>query len=360
MGLRVVQWATGHVGIDALRAIIQHPDLDLVGVRVYSDAKNGVDAGDLCGLPPTGVKATTDVDAILGLQPDCVCYTAQEAAGIEPVIADLCRILGAGINVVSSALLPLVYPPGINPLMAPAVQAIEAAAQQGQATLYVTGVNPGCLLDVLPPLLAGGCREITSITVHEHWSDISWYREGALAQQLFGISLTPEAEAAMREQRLGIMSEYFGCALKLLAHGLGTEIGEITTTFEPVIATQPFMLNELKVEAGCIGAAHARLEGRAGGTTLIYHEYVSGHPDVVRSGWPEPPKGGGGYVVELSGSPDLRVEMSFGRAGALAMADAFNYTSNRLVNAIPAVCAAEPGLGAFQDIARNVAGRTRR
>lgn len=356
MGLRVVQWATGHVGLDALRAIIKHPDLDLVGVRVYSDSKHGLDAGDLCGLPKTGVLATNDVHAILALKPDCVCYTAQEAAGIEPVIADLCLLLGAGINVVSSALLPLVYPPGVNPLMASAVQAIEAAAQQGGATLYVTGVNPGCLLDVLPPLLASGCREITSITVHEHWSDISWYQEGALAQQLFGIGLTPEAAEAALPARLDIMSEYFGCALKLLAHGLGSEVGEITTTFEPVVATQPFMLHELKVDAGAVGAAHARLEGQAGGTTLIYHEYVSGHPDVARPGWPEPPKGGGGYVVEIAGSPDLRVEMSFGQGGALAMADAFNYTSNRLVNAIPAVCAASPGLGQFQGIARNVTG----
>lgn len=357
MTARVVQWATGHVGLDALRAIIKHPDLELVGVRVYSDAKDGVDAGELCGLPPTGVLASKDVDAVLGLQPDCVCYTATETAGIDPVVDDFCRILESGSNVVASTLLPLVFPPDLSPMFGPAVERIEAACRTGGTTLFVTGVNPGCLLDVIPPLIAGGCRDIRSIEVTEHYDDISWYEAGALARDLFGISLAPEAAEAMREVRLGIMTEYFGCALKLLAHGLGSRLGEITATFDMSLASEPFALKELTVDAGCVGAAHAKLEAMAGPTRLAYHEYVSGSPTVPRPDWPEPPRGGGGYVVDIEGDPDVRFEVSFGRGGALAMADAFAYTSNRLVNAIPAVCAAEAGLSPFLDIARNVAGR---
>ena len=62
MTLRVVQWSTGNVGRSSLRCIIRHPDLELVGVYVHSADKVGVDAGELCGLPATGVLATDDVD----------------------------------------------------------------------------------------------------------------------------------------------------------------------------------------------------------------------------------------------------------------------------------------------------------
>ena len=67
---RVVQWATGNVGLRSLRAVIEHPNLELVGVYVYSDVKVGKDAGELCGTEPTGVTATRDIEEILALEPD--------------------------------------------------------------------------------------------------------------------------------------------------------------------------------------------------------------------------------------------------------------------------------------------------
>ena len=71
---RVVQWATGNTGQRALREVIRHPALHLVGVRVYDPAKDGVDAGELCGEGPTGVLATTDRDAVLALEAECCIY----------------------------------------------------------------------------------------------------------------------------------------------------------------------------------------------------------------------------------------------------------------------------------------------
>ena len=59
---RVVQWATGNIGSHSLRAVIAHPNLDLVGLYVYSEDKAGRDAGELCGMAPTGVLATRDID----------------------------------------------------------------------------------------------------------------------------------------------------------------------------------------------------------------------------------------------------------------------------------------------------------
>ncbi len=61
---KVIQWATGVVGRAALKGILQHPRLELVGLRVYSAEKEGQDAGELIDRPPCGVKATRDSDEI--------------------------------------------------------------------------------------------------------------------------------------------------------------------------------------------------------------------------------------------------------------------------------------------------------
>ncbi len=70
--LRVIQWATGSVGRHAVAAVHEHPDLDLIGALVYSDAKAGRDVGDVCGIGPIGVTATKDPDEIVALDADCV------------------------------------------------------------------------------------------------------------------------------------------------------------------------------------------------------------------------------------------------------------------------------------------------
>src|SRR3954454_24053467 len=117
MSYRVIQWSTGNVGVAALRCLIKHPDIELVGVWVHSADKVGRDAGELCGLPPTGVLATNDADALLALDADAVCYTA--TADLRPweAVEDICRILESGKNVVSSSLVQLLHPPKADPAM---------------------------------------------------------------------------------------------------------------------------------------------------------------------------------------------------------------------------------------------------
>jgi len=97
MNYRVVQWATGNIGTRALRAVIEHPRMTLAGVYVHSDQKAGRDAGDLCGLGPTGVAATRDVEAILALGADCVLYMPLVFNADE-----VCRVLASGANIVTT------------------------------------------------------------------------------------------------------------------------------------------------------------------------------------------------------------------------------------------------------------------
>ena len=96
--LRVIQWATGNIGSRALREVIRHPNLELVGVLVYDPEKDGIDAGELCGESRTGVTATTDPAKIFALDADCVLYM--------PLVWDvdaMVRLLESGIHVISTA-----------------------------------------------------------------------------------------------------------------------------------------------------------------------------------------------------------------------------------------------------------------
>jgi hypothetical protein len=95
--LRVIQWTTGKVGELSARGILDDPRLELVGVYAYSDEKASIDAGNLCGRPETGVRATTDTDALIALRADTVIYT--------PFMADVehaVRLLASGCDVIST------------------------------------------------------------------------------------------------------------------------------------------------------------------------------------------------------------------------------------------------------------------
>jgi hypothetical protein len=95
--LRVVQWTTGKTGSAAVRAMVDHPVLELVGCYAWSPDKVGKDVGELCGIAPIGVTATDDIDALLALRPDCVVYTPY-----RPDFDHVVRILESGINLVTT------------------------------------------------------------------------------------------------------------------------------------------------------------------------------------------------------------------------------------------------------------------
>ena len=131
---KVVQWATGNIGSHSLRAVINHPNLDLVGLYVYSEDKEGRDAGELAGTAPTGVRATRDIDEILALQPDCVLYM-----GDRVDVDVLCQLLEAGVNVVSTRS-EFHNPARLEPETR---RRIEAACAQGGLLAPQHGLEPG-------------------------------------------------------------------------------------------------------------------------------------------------------------------------------------------------------------------------
>src|SRR5262245_53344689 len=137
--ITVIQWATGTVGCHAIEAIQANPDFKLVGAYVHSPAKAGRDVGEICGLDPIGVVATNDKSAIMKMAADCVLYMAQGEGNPEAAIDDICQLLAAGKNVISTALTALIYPKA----MGPEIHArIEAACREGGVSFHGTGIQP--------------------------------------------------------------------------------------------------------------------------------------------------------------------------------------------------------------------------
>src|ERR1700743_701241 len=162
---RVVVWATGGIGSIAIRAIQRRPNLDLVGVWVHSQEKNGKDAGELANGEPIGLTATNDADALIALKPDCVIYAASGPERDAPALPDYVRLLEAGINVVTTSTTRLVNPHAYTP--DEWRDQLAAAAKQGQVSLYASGIEPGFAADYLPLVLSTQSSSIEQIHAFE-------------------------------------------------------------------------------------------------------------------------------------------------------------------------------------------------
>src|SRR5262249_22078396 len=145
----------------AIRTIADRPNLELVGVWVHSDSKGGKDAGELAGIDPLGVPATRDEAEILNGDADCVVYAAPAPPRMKEALGDLCRILAAGKNIVTTAIPGLVYPRGSLPVKV--TDAISAAAAAGRSSLFSTGIEPGFGADLFPIALMSMSNKVYSV-----------------------------------------------------------------------------------------------------------------------------------------------------------------------------------------------------
>ena len=194
---RVIQWATGVVGSAALRGILHNPKLELAGVKVYSDKKEGLDAGEIVGMGETGVLATRDVDAILALDADCVIYCPMPWN-----LGEMCSLLESGKHVVTPC--PYWFPFVQNPEVA---AALEKACREGGVNFHASGCNPGGIAERFPLTFSGWCNQIDRITMTE-CGDCRTYSSEGVMRELMNLGKTPDAARnnplkAMLMERLG-------------------------------------------------------------------------------------------------------------------------------------------------------------
>ena len=228
MTYRVVHFGTGYAGTHALRGIINHPELELVGLVVHSDDKAGKDAGELAGVEPTGVIATQDLDAAVALDADAFCYMATTHGRLKVASGELCQILESGKNVATTSFGLLIHPGSARPDI---LARLEESAQRGGATLLSTGIEPGFFSDYLPVILSGCSQRIDSIRVYEFAVYESGHQSDQVAFEICGFGQPIDTEPPIVDP--AGMSQWAGVVASI-AEQLGVALDGIETVARAV------------------------------------------------------------------------------------------------------------------------------
>jgi len=342
---RVIQWATGNVGRAAIEGVLGHPELELAGCWVHSEAKDGEDAGTLIGRDPIGVAATRDVDALLALEADCVVYS--------PIFADtntVIRILESGKNLVTP--LGWFYPPTEERTR------LDVVCHTAGVTLHGTGIHPGGITEKFPLMVSALSASITRVRAEE-FSDIRTYGAPDVIRDWMLFGKTPE------ESRQSIMAEALGAGFRQSVHMVADELGfgldpELRTTHEMAVATEPIDSPIGPIQPGLVAAQRFRWEGLVDGEPVVTAavNWLMGE-EHLDPPWRFGPDGEH-FEVEITGDPDCLV--SFRKLHPDSIADGLERnrgivaTAMHCVNSVPYVCEAAPGLRTYLEMPL-VAGR---
>jgi hypothetical protein len=340
---RVIQWATGNVGREALRGVLEHPQLELAGVRVFSEEKDGRDAGELCGAGPCGVRATRDAAALLACPADCVLYMPRSAD-----LDEVCALLASGKNVVATPFL--FYGPAYPEAER---RRLEAACEQGRSSVCGTGIHPGIAGTVLPLVLSGISRRIDRLTIRER-ANWSHYDSPRITFDNMRFGHPPEAATLAANPFARFNSGIFRQQIPLLAEGLRARLDAVTEDQELVTASADCEIRGGRIAKGTVCGQRYRWRGSAQGRTLIEIEALWTVGPEYPEAWPRPRDG---WTIRIEGEPSAQIHFvtlaSFERRDAsfaehVHAADIA--TAMHAVNAVPALCAAPPGIHSALDL----------
>jgi len=339
MPLRVVQWATGGVGIAAIKGVLEHPDLELAGCWVHSETKSGKDVGEIVGCGPLGVTATNDVDEILALDADAVLYSP-----LLPDVDEVAALLRSGKNVVTP--VGWFYPGEKEggPLL--------AAALAGGVTLHGTGIAPGGISDKFPlmmSIMSTGVRFVRA----EEFSDLRTYDAPDVLRYVMGFGDTPEKALTGPMQKL--LDGGFIQSVKMIVDQMGFAAApEIRSTQEISVATAPIDTPMGVIDAGQVAGRKFHWEALVGDEPVVRVtvNWFMGQENL------DPPwtfgPAGERYEMEVKGNPDFTVTVKGFQPDSveegLESNDGIVATAAHCVNSVPAVCAAPPGIATYLDL----------
>ena len=339
MAYKVIQWATGGVGKAAIEAVLDHPELELVGCWVHSDDKNGRDVGDILGTAPIGVKATSNKKEILAMEADCVVYTP-----LFPNDQEVIDILASGKSVTS---VGWVYPHD-----ALDNTAIEAACAKGTSALHGTGIHPGGMTERFPLMISALTRAITHVQIDEY-SDIRTYGAPNVVRDMMLFGHSPDS--ARQSPMVKFMSGGFMQSIDMVAKELGFKLDAKKRTIHDLsVATAPIDSPIGVIEAGQVAAQKFTWQGLVKDEPVITASvcWLMGE-EHLEPGWGFGPEGAR-YEIAVSGDPDMHmlihgchpasVEEGLKRNAGVVV------TALHCVSAIPYVCQAGPGIKTYLDL----------
>jgi 2,4-diaminopentanoate dehydrogenase len=345
MTYRVIQWATGGVGRSAIAAIAAHPELELAGCWVHSPAKHGADAGELAGIGPLGVAASTDQDELLALTADCVVYA--------PLIPDadvVAALLRSGKNVVTP--VGWIYPDPAR------VAGIEAACQDGGSTLHGTGIHPGGITERFPLMLSALSSGVTHVRAEE-FSDLRTYNAPDVIRHVMGFGGTPQD--ALNSPMAALLGAGFKASVRMIVAAMGFGSGgAVHTAQEIAVASAPIESPIGVIEPGQVAARRFRWQAMVADRPVVTAavNWLMGEQDL------DPPwafgPAGHRFEIEVTGDPSMLVTFTglhpSSVADGLIRNPAVIATANHCVSAIPYVCQAPPGIRTYLDLPL-IAGR---
>ena len=318
---RVVQWTTGKTGTAAVRGMVGHPILQLVGCYAYSADKVGQDVGTLAGIDPIGVTATDDIEALLALKPDCVTYMP-----FRPNFDHVEHILASGVNVATTMYMMAGVGYGTD-----VHDRLVAATKRGGSSLYASGVYPGHA-PMVAMAASAMCRRIDRISVLESL-DMSGYRNEQMYRAMSIDREVDDPEApAMIEANCGSFKDQ----IRVMAAALAVDLDEIRFTAEFGAANEDLDFGFMTVRKGHIAGFKGVIAGVSGGRSVIECRFVWKLGHDMTPNWPVED----GYVLEIEGDPSVRVRLQ-------PMGEHFDgatTTAMPVVNAIPHVVAAPAGI----------------
>jgi hypothetical protein len=342
MSHRVIVWGTGFVGRMVLNEILDHRDYDVVGVIVNDAAKDGRDVGEIIGRGPVGLRATTDVASALGIEADAVAYFGPTAALAAQNIDNIAKALRAGKDVVSTAMTPWVYPRACPPHT---IAEVERACREGGTTCFTTGIDPGFANDLFPLTLMGLCGRVDRVRVQEIL-DYSTY-SGSLEGMGIGAPLGKKPLLENTE----ILIYAWGHTIYMIADALDVELDKVDTVWEKWPAVRRIEYPHGVIEPGCVAAVRFEIRGFVGGEPRIVIEHCNRITNVAAPEWPRARiEENDAYRVIVEGSPNIVQETAFRGAGGDPNAGGCLATGMRAIHAIPAVCAAAPGMISALDL----------
>jgi hypothetical protein len=337
MGLRVVQWATGGVGVAAIKGVLEHPELELAGCWVHSPQKAGKDVGEIIGTDHLGVVATNSLDDILAVDADAVIY-----APLLPDPDEVAALLKSGKNVVTP--VGWVYPSDRQG------SPLREAAIAGNATLHGTGIAPGGISEKFPLLFSAFSTGVTFVRAEE-FSDLRTYEAPDVVRHVMGFGEVPENALSGPMQKL--LDGGFMQAVKMVVDKIGFRADpKIRSAQEVAVATGPIESPIGVIEPGQVAGRKFHWEAVVDDEPVVRVtvNWLMGEENLDPA-WTFGPEGQR-YEIEVRGNPDVNILIRGFQS--LVGGEGPEYgivgTAAHCVNSVPAVCAAEPGIATYLDL----------
>lgn len=335
MSTRVVQWATGSIGKTCLRAVLDSPEHELVGLLVYGDRKEGKDAGTIARRPETGVLATRDREEIFALDADVVIHTPRLQVPYENHDEDICRLLRSGKNVITTAGNH--YPKAHGPQRQ---QLFASACEDGGTSLFGVGVSPGVIGERIAMTLASTSMDLDAISIDEVF-DASGMTSPDFVFTVMGMGTDPAATDLFAGPLPALYRTLYSETLAYMADALGLVDYELQDDHHVELAERDLQIRAGLIRAGTVVATEWRWNVHAQGRRRLSLAIIwTMDPTVPRYlGRPH-------WQVRMTGRPEVSMSIDLrDPVDPEVRTTASQYIAAGIVmQSIPVVLAAPPGV----------------